>query len=434
MTARLLALAALLATAPATPGQAPAPDPAAASTAAAAAAPLTDSERAFNILAEVMREVETRCLYKLTRDEIFRGLLRALADSVPAGHRALVPSAAGLRADQLFDALTESIHSLAETGAPELAYLPLVSRTIHRFLQNDLDVHCEFIEPALAATLAARAAPVRVGVGLSLEEPSPGELRCFPYPGESADLAGIEPGELLVAVAGRPVAGLSRYLVAPLFAGEDGTRVTVRVRDAGGAERDLELRRRLQRPPLLEVLEDAGGSTLRIRRFREETPRELQGILARTPPGRRLIFDLRGCKGGDLEAAIGSAALLLPKGSLIATIRGRDGNEVHQSSSETPYRASRIVLRQDAGTASAAELFIAALIGNPGVNAVNAGAKTYGKGTVQLLIPLEFGGRLSLTIQSITGPGELNWEGEGILPRTETLPKENPADPAAASP
>lgn len=376
-------------------------------------------DQAYLILAEVMREIETRGHRQMSRDEIFRGMLRALPGVVPEEHRPLVPGAAGLRADGLLDVLDQAIVDLQATGEDSLQPVALVSRVLNRFLKAELDIHCEFVEPALAEMLASREATLLVGVGISLEEGEDGVLRCFPYPGESADLEGVEPGDLLLAVDGREVGGRSRHEVAGWFAGEDGTMVRMRVKSEGDEARELELRRRMMRPPQIEVTEDAGGSVIRIRRFQHDTARELQRILAGLPEGRRLMIDLRGCVGGDLEAAIASVSLFLPRGAHIADISSREGVARHQSGTENPHRASRLVVRHDGGTASAAELFIAALLGDAGLNLINEGERTYGKGTVQTVIPLEHGGRLTITTEVVTGPGGMDWEGLGIEPRMQ---------------
>jgi len=377
----------------------------------------SELDRAYLILAEVMREIETRAAQHMTRDEIFRGMLRGLPAVVPADHRALVPAAAGLKDDDLLNALDKAIIALQATGVPDLQPVPLISRLLNHCLKMELDRHCEFVSPQMAEKLRERESSLLVGVGITLEESGDGVLRCYPYPGESADLEGVEAGDVLRAVDGREVAGQSRHQVGEWFAGQDGSQVTVRLSNPEGEDREVTMRRRLMRPPLMEVIEDAGGSIIRIRRFQRDTARELQRVLAGLPAGRRLIFDLRGCQGGELDAAIGSVSLFLPKDSHIADIRSRQGVERHQSNTENPYQASRLVLRQDGGTASAAELFIAALLGNPSVNAITEGARSYGKATVQTQIPLEHGGLLTLTTHTVSGPGGMDWESTGIEPQ-----------------
>ena len=130
---------------------------------------------------------------------------------------------------------------------------------------------------------------------------------------------------------------------------------------------------------------------LAVRSFSGATPSAIEGAVTqlRRDGARSLALDLRGNGGGDLDAAVKAVDLFLDGGKTIATIRARTGVTVKSASGPAPVREPIVVL-VDAGTASAAELFSAALASNR--RATLVGQQTYGKARVQRAAPLPGGG------------------------------------------
>ena len=155
---------------------------------------------------------------------------------------------------------------------------------------------------------------------------------------------------------------------------------------------------------------------IRLVGFAPGTRRELAELLSARAPGAPLVLDLRGNAGGDLHAAFDAASLFLARGAPIASVRARDG--IHGYASTTDPLAAldgqRAVLWQDGATASAAEVFIAALTGN--ARAVSVGARSFGKGTRQDLIELSDGSALVLTTGHLRTPAGVEFDGRGLAP------------------
>lgn len=128
---------------------------------------------------------------------------------------------------------------------------------------------------------------------------------------------------------------------------------------------------------------------------------------------RALVLDLRGCPGGDLDAAIDAAGAFLPEDTVIARVVDHAGDAVtHRSRALRPYDLPLVALVDDR-TASAAELFVGALSAND--RAVVVGERTYGKGAVQAVVPA-VGGFVANTLGYVSLPGDVCIEGAGISP------------------
>jgi C-terminal processing protease CtpA/Prc len=131
---------------------------------------------------------------------------------------------------------------------------------------------------------------------------------------------------------------------------------------------------------------------------------------------------MRGNPGGVLSSAIDAAKLFLPPGQTIVSIQTQNNLEVHRQEFDTPYLTVPLYLWHDAHTASAAEVFIAALIQNK--RAVSIGNKTFGKGIVQDVIELTDGSALYLTTGRLQTPDGTLYHARGLEP---TYPLETPA-------
>jgi len=171
------------------------------------------------------------------------------------------------------------------------------------------------------------------------------------------------------------------------------------------------------------------GLLLRVRRFNSTTVAETRAALEGFPSSDTLTLDLRGCEGGSLNAGVEFASLFLDAGEPIVTLRQRgQPDDVRTATKPAAYRPVALSILQDEGTASAAEMVIAALINSPRTNAVSQGPKTFGKGAVQDSIELKGGGRLLLTTGELISPQGVGWDGVGLLPSLENhgriFPKE----------
>lgn len=296
------------------------------------------------------------------------------------------------------------------------------------------DVYSVYLPPeawarALGRTAGAQArydALLATGAGLVTGGPAAGGgVRVEAVLADSpAEQAGVRRGDTLLALDGEPTDGLGAEELASLLRGPSGSalRLTLRSGASFAPPRTLSVERRaLARPPLASHLLSAPGGQLaayiRVRYFSSATTaglaRALRAGEALGVDG--LVLDLRNNPGGVLEEAVSSASLLLPCGRTVAGIwrNGARPEQLYTSCALpaaqfdaqppiAPGQRPRVALLLNGGTASAAEVFSAALRDNG--RARLFGERSFGKSRIQFFFPQDAGG-LRLTVKTWRGPG-----------------------------
>lgn len=188
----------------------------------------------------------------------------------------------------------------------------------------------------------------------------------------------------------------------------------IRVRRISGGEKTLRLKRDRHREPLASVEKLPTGYVLRIRSFARGAAATAKECLSTVPPGSRLLVDLRGNGGGELDEAKSMASLFLPHGAVIYQHRGNDGKTAMVTDSDGVFfQMKSLAFIIDRHTASAAELVVAALLGRPGTSL--QGERTYGKNKVLDVRRLAHGGKVTIESAEILDPAGKTWP-DGIDP------------------
>lgn len=221
--------------------------------------------------------------------------------------------------------------------------------------------------------------------------------------GYSAAHAGILPGDRLLEVGGVKVGTKKPDEVRGLTRGEPGTEVKV-VIEREGLQNPLEfvlVREEIQvKNVTYSGFVHDGIGYIRLERFSRKAGEEVrQAIKELKIQGdlKGLILDLRGNPGGLLDAAVEVVSKFVPRGSTIVSTKGRkpEADKVYQSSEEPILPSTALVVLTDRGSASASEIVAGALQDLD--RAVIVGTRTFGKGLVQTILPLNFGAQLKIT-------------------------------------
>lgn len=295
-------------------------------------------------------------------------------------------------------------------------------------LRSRGDVHSDYLEPRSAAPLQAemRQEFGGVGVRIGLEGDPPRVVIVEPpQPGTPAHASPILPRDTIVAVDGRSMSGLGINEVVAAMRGRVGEVVELTVRhEADGDEETFELVREIIRVPSIvgdrrtpdggwrfELEAEPRVALVRITTFGNRTVEELAETLAEiTAEGvEGVVLDVRGNGGGALDAAVGVCELFLPEGATVVSTRGREGEVIDEFAAryDGPFRHLPVAVLVDGDTASASEIVAAALQDHG--RAVVVGERSFGKGTVQQLLPLEAGrSLLKLTSASYWRPSGVN--------------------------
>ncbi|HAX72493.1 MAG TPA: peptidase S41 [Firmicutes bacterium] len=240
------------------------------------------------------------------------------------------------------------------------------------------------------------------------------------FPDSPADLAGIMANDVVIEVDGENVVGQNLQDVTNKIKGQKGTTVTLGIqRDENAELIKIEVTRDeiAQETVKTEILEISGEKVgyLQVTTFGENTANEFkEGIEGLEKEGMTsLIVDLRNNSGGYLQSVVDMVDYLLPSGKNITTIENRDeqGKTYTTSGSGKDYKVTTLI---NEGSASASEIFAAAMKEAGGFDVV--GTTSYGKGTVQVSMPLDDHSSLKLTTQVWKTP-DMNWINEvGVEP------------------
>ncbi len=221
--------------------------------------------------------------------------------------------------------------------------------------------------------------------------------------GYSAQRQGILPGDVLLEVGGVPIASKKPDEVRNLTRGEPGTEITVKVQreDEPSPLEFVLLRQEIQVKNVTYADFVAPGiGYVRLERFSRRASEEVrQAIKDLKLKGnlKGLVLDLRGNPGGLLDAAVEVAGKFLPRGSMIVSTKGRsqETDKKYYSTEEPILPTAPVIVLTDRGSASASEIVSGALQDLD--RAVIVGTRTFGKGLVQTILPLDYGAQLKIT-------------------------------------
>lgn len=302
-----------------------------------------------------------------------------------------------------------------------------------RGLVSGLDEYSEFLESDEYAALKLATSGSYAGIGIEVESAGEGLRVTESMSGSPAAQAGVRAGDLIGSIDGRSFGADQLDAAVNSLRGEPGTRVQLSVLRAGRPMSFDIVRSEVELPSVAARLLAPGFGYLRISSFTDSTADEFArelGALQSDGALQGLIIDLRNNPGGVLDAAVAVSDDLLEQGVIVSG-RGRsdDAEFVERARAGDLSAGARIAVLVNGGSASAAEILAAALHDNK--RATLYGRRTYGKGSVQSVMPLSGGQALKLTTAHYYTPEGLSLSGRGIEPDVEINAVEAPlADPA----
>lgn len=223
-----------------------------------------------------------------------------------------------------------------------------------------------------------------------------------PYENMPAAKAGLQIGDLIQSINGVNVVGMSSDSVSNMLRGEAGTKLTIVV-ERPGTKQPVTIkveRENISVPviPYYGIMQDSVGY-LQLESFPEGCAKEMRRALIdmKNKGARAYIIDLRSNGGGSLAEAIDIVNIFVPKGLNIVETKGKikRSNEIYKTTREPVDTVSPLIVLVDGQTASAAEIVSGSLQDLD--RAVIIGARTYGKGLVQVTRELPYNGFLKVT-------------------------------------
>ncbi|MGE3141771.1 MAG: S41 family peptidase [Hyphomonadaceae bacterium] len=291
---------------------------------------------------------------------------------------------------------------------------------------SSLDPHSSYLSPTDFRDMQVQTRGEYGGLGIEVTTED-GVVRVVsPIDETPASRAGIQAGDYLTAIDDESIVGLTLNEAVQRMRGQVGTTIKVTVVREGGDPFDVSLTREIISVRSVTARMEGDVGVIRVSQFNERTNALLMDAIRTVRAGapatglRGLIIDVRNNPGGLLDQAIDVSDAFLDGGEVVST-RGRRPEDVQR------YNARRgdlmqgvpIVVLVNGGSASAAEIVAGALQDRN--RAIVLGMATFGKGSVQTVIPLQGGrdGALRLTTARYYTPSGRSIQGAGIEPDFE---------------
>jgi carboxyl-terminal processing protease len=310
----------------------------------------------------------------------------------------------------------------------KIGYEDLIYNALHGMV-NSLDPFSDFLPPAQLQEMMEETEGEFGGLGVTVTMRDNILTVMSPLENSPGAKAGLQPGDQIVRVEGRPTEGLKIHEAVSQLKGKPGTDVTITLHRPSNDETwDVTITRELI--PLVSVkdarlIEGTKVGYVRVLQFSDPTADELEAKLKglMKQGAESLILDLRNNPGGLLESAVDICSMFLKPGDLVVSTEGRRPSQkqlfkARRRDWSLPGRIRMAVL-VNGGSASAAEITSGCL--RDYHRALLIGEKTFGKGSVQNIIDLPDGSALRLTTAMYYTPSRQVIHKHGIKPDIEVV-------------
>ncbi|MGB8635917.1 MAG: S41 family peptidase [Rhodanobacteraceae bacterium] len=295
----------------------------------------------------------------------------------------------------------------------------LMQAAIHGLLSK-LDPHSAFLDRRDLRQLSEDTSGEYAGIGIQVAAVG-GQLRVIaPLDGTPAARAGIRSGDVILSINGKAITSQSIDSMVDHLRGPAGSQVTLSIlHDKASVPKLIKLtRERIQVASVRSRMLEPGFALLRISEFQQATEQDLRQAITRLEKGGALkgaVLDLRSNPGGLLTAAVGVSDIFLERGAIVST-RGRTAQSDMRfdATQGDMLHGAPLVVLVDQGTASAAEIVAGALKDNH--RGLIMGQRTFGKGSVQSVLPLDDNYAVKLTTARYYTPSGTSIQAEGITP------------------
>jgi carboxyl-terminal processing protease len=366
---------------------------------------------------------------------IYGIVIVALALNLALGAQVYFSSAAAGQKDspypnlELFSFVMEKVRRDYVDGT-NLTYQELVYGAL-RGMVDTLDPHSEFLEPERFKELQSDTQGQFGGLGIVIQSRDGYVTVVTPIEDTPGFQAGILAGDRLLKIDGKSAEKMSVEEAVKQLRGEPDTEVSLTMqRPSSGETKDYKLTRAVIK---VDMAKDANGKKefslldnkigyVRLTQFGERTSIELDAALKKMKAQgmQALILDLRGNPGGLLDQAVEVCERFLPRGQLVVTTEGRNDKKDRKVTNRSgEFRDLPVVVMVNYGSASASEIVSGCLQDYAALGkckAIIIGEKTFGKGSVQEILPLEGGAALRLTTSKYYTPSHKVIHEHGITP------------------
>ena len=301
---------------------------------------------------------------------------------------------------RLFDTVLGHVRTFFVDSIPDST---LFEHAMIGMLQELNDPYTLYLPPNRLRRLTEQTTGNYIGIGAQIQRRDEWPMIIAPFPGSSAERAGLRTGDRVVEIDTMKTRGWTTDEVLRALRGPPGSNVTVVIERPGYPTRltfTLERGGVHRRAVGRTALSGGGVGYVDVNIFNDSTAMELRKAVdsLRSVGMRSLVMDLRGNPGGVLSQGVGVADMFLDSAQLIVSMRGRtdDASERVLDTAPQPWPDLPLVVLVDAGSASASEIVAGALQDHD--RAVVMGRTTFGKGSAQGIFATSGGGGVRITI------------------------------------
>ncbi len=282
---------------------------------------------------------------------------------------------------------------------------------------SHLDGHAEFLDETAFKNLQTFTSGgiANVGFELSFDDNLGQWVVVSVIPESSATALGIDIGDYVYQIGEKKLEGLSDKDVSQLLSGVAGSQVEVIVSRAGRAKRTVKLQRMSRMDDKISITMMEGIAVVKLPVFTDKTRQELMEALVRIgQPIKGMIIDVRDNPGGVLSSAISVASMFMEEQAVVQIVeKDRKPKDIY-TTNQAPLASMPVIVLQNRYSASAAEVM--ALAFQADKESLVAGETSYGKGSVQSIIPLGDDEAVKLTTAHYQSPKGDKIDGVGIKP------------------
>ena len=284
---------------------------------------------------------------------------------------------------------------------------------------SSLDPHSSFMPPEAFKEMQIDTKGEFGGLGIQIGIKDNVLTIIAPIEDTPADKAGVMAGDKIIKIDGESTKDISLHEAVAKLRGPKGTNVTITiVREDVEKPLDITITRDIIKLKSVKsrVIDETIGY-VKLTQFQERTSKDLKKAMNDLSDKGvdSLILDLRNNPGGLLKGAVDVTSEFLPPGKLVVYIKGRDGDKTEfDTTNGNDYYDYPMVVLVNGGSASASEIVAGAL--QDWGKAVVLGTQTFGKGSVQTVIPLSDGSALRLTTARYYPPKGRSIQTTGITP------------------